>query len=245
VNAIIYFLAAATTAATPTPTGTKDRVVQVAFVPGTPTPADLAVSLAGSAATSLKLATWQLSDTRLSTALSLASSRGVAVQVCLDFTAGTNSEQQQISRALKASGGTVWNTPIPHQIADNFLLADGNYELTGNYYYSPTAVQPGSYSIAISGTNAPAAAATTFAALVSSGTKQAVAPQPPCRPPECPTGVSPILPPAPTPGPTPSPPQTALPQPLGRMTWSGTSRPLPQRLHWLWRPRRRSSSWRR
>lgn len=151
---------------TPTPTGTKDVVVGLYY----DHQAGQATSLAGSSATSIYLATWRLTDGALCQALSLAASRGVAVQVAYNGSAGTADAQYIATRGIVASGGTVIACTFPQHIANNFMSADANYTLQGNYYYSPTAVQIGSYSMAVSGTHAASVNTTTFATIISGGT---------------------------------------------------------------------------
>ena len=165
-----FLLIAALIGTPPTPSGSGDRTVAIYFSPSTPPPAAAAYALAGSAASTITIASWQLTDGTLADSLCLAASRSVSVHVALDLSGGTGTRQWELARQIKASGGSVWNCPLPHKIANNFFSADGTYTLQGNYYYSPTAVQEGSYLTAISGTNAPAANAATFASLISGGT---------------------------------------------------------------------------
>jgi len=166
---MLAFMLATIVAATPTPSGTKDVVTAVWYAPSPYLPAST-IDLCGSASTSIYFSTWQLSDTRVSSALAAASSRSVPVRVALNLTGGTGTLQHQLARQLVSSGGTVWNCSIPRQIENNFVVANENYSINGNYYYSQTAVQPGSYSQAISGTGAATAFVTRFNELISGGT---------------------------------------------------------------------------
>src|SRR5271154_5182758 len=150
----------------PPPNPTGDTVVGLYYAGQ----AQQATSLVGSAAHTLLIASWRITDGTLCSALALAASRGVAVQVAYDGSAGTNTAQYIATAGIRASGGTVIACNFPHHIANNFVSADADYTITGNYYYSPTAVQIGAYSIAISGTPAAAAAAVTFATITSGGT---------------------------------------------------------------------------
>ena len=154
------------TASTPTPPPTGNTVVNLYYDHQSPA----AVALAGSSSTTIRLATWRLTDGTLCQALSIAASRGVNVQVAYDGSSGTNDAQYQATASIRATGGTVYACQFPKKITNNFLVGNGNYTLQGNYYYSPTAVQIGSYSMAVSGTEAAAAATTTFATLISGGT---------------------------------------------------------------------------
>ena len=157
-------------AATPTVTGSADTVVGLWYNPSPGNLPNVAWSLAGSAATSIRLATWQLSDGTLASALCMAATNGVNVQVALNLTGGSGTTQHAIARQLTASGGTVWSCNFPNHIANNFMSADGDYTLQGNYYFSPTATQIGSYLIAISGTNAATISNNTFNTLIATGT---------------------------------------------------------------------------
>jgi hypothetical protein len=150
----------------PAPSGTKDIAVAVYYSQQS----EAAVSLVGSAASSLTVATWRLTDGTLCQSLAHAASSGRSVVVAYNGSAGTSDAQYIATRGIVASGGTVVACDFPRHIANNFVSADGVYTITGNYYYSPSAVQIGSYSVAISGTNAAAQSASTFQTLISSGT---------------------------------------------------------------------------
>ena len=156
--------------ALPTPTGSADVVIKTIYAPSNPGPVSLAIGLASSASSSLRLATWQLSDSALATALCVAASRSVSVGVVLNLSGGTGTAEAILARQITASGGTVWKASFPNKIANNFLTGDSVYTDQGNYYFSPSAVQAGSYLTAISGTNAATVCASTFATLIASGT---------------------------------------------------------------------------
>jgi hypothetical protein len=165
-HALLFLLMVASP---PTPGPTGDTVTGIYYGPQ-PVMTGWAVALCTSAESSIKLATWQLTDGTLAGALCTASSRGVHVGVALDLTGGTRTLQHQLARQLVASGGTVWSCVFSHQIANNFLTADGSSTLLGNYYWSPTAAQIGSYLVTVSGTNAATQSQNTFATLIASGT---------------------------------------------------------------------------
>ncbi len=169
-------IAHATVASPPAPSGTKDIVMAVYRWPGTPSPQSAALGLIGSASSSLRLATWHLSDGSIGQALCTAATNGLSVQVAYDLSGGTETAQHKIIAQIKASGGTCWSCHFPKKIANNFLEADGVYTLNGSYYYSPTAVQAGTYTLAVSGTPAAAAAIAQFSALIASGTLASTAP---------------------------------------------------------------------
>ena len=120
------------------------------------------------AETSIYMSSWKLTDTTVSTALAIAATNGISVNIALDLTGGTGTAQQQVARALTAAGASVYNVPIPHLIENNFIEIDGAYTVKGNYYYSPTAAQIGSYLLTISGTATATDAITTFTTLVGS-----------------------------------------------------------------------------
>ena len=162
-------LTAVLIASPPSPTGTADRVVRIDYAPQS-VMVGLAVSLAGSASTQIELATWKLTDGTLAGALCMAATNGVKVKVALDLSGGSNTAQHQIARQLTLSGGTVWACSFPKHLANNFITADGTYSIQGTYYYSPSAVQIGAYSMSISGTHAASVNQGTFAGLISGGT---------------------------------------------------------------------------
>jgi phosphatidylserine/phosphatidylglycerophosphate/cardiolipin synthase-like enzyme len=157
-------------AATPTPTGTKDIVTGIYYAPSNPPPSAVATALCGSAASSLTVATWSLQDRQLAAALCRSATAGLAVRVAIDASGGTDTTQSRLAQQIKASGGSVWRCNFPRKIANNFVTADGNYTATGNYYFSPTAQQIGSYLITISGTTAAYQSAVNFDSLISGGT---------------------------------------------------------------------------
>lgn len=164
------FLIAIANANTPTPTGTADRVVSIYYAPDPVHLPGVAIALAGSATTSLKLATWNLRDTTLGTALSAAAARGVRVQAALNLSGGSQTIQHQLARALTSSGGTVWDCGGTRTIGSSLLTADGDYTCLGPYYYSPSAVQTGAYLLSVSGTHSASLAEARFTALISGGT---------------------------------------------------------------------------
>jgi hypothetical protein len=166
-NAIFFTLCLVVAPPSPGPTG--DTVTGIYYGPQ-PVMTGLAVSLCTSAESAIKIATWKLTDGTLAAALCFASSRGVRVGVALELTGGTGTLQSQLARQIVASGGTVWSCVFPHQIANNFVTADGSSTILGNYYWSPTAAQIGTYLVTVSGTNAATQSATTFATLIASGT---------------------------------------------------------------------------
>ena len=176
---LLSLLATAAPAAEPAPTGTRDITTGLYHAPDPAHLPAISIAICGSASTSIRLATWKLSDSSLATALCLASTRGVNVQVAYDLSGSSTTIQNQLIREIKLSGGTCWSCHFPPKIANNFLTADGTYTALGNYYYSPTAVQIGSYLLTVSGTPTAAAASATFASLVSGGTLAASAPPPP------------------------------------------------------------------
>ena len=163
-NALIFLALAAIAA--PPPPAYPDKVTgqyyagDVAHVPA------CAISTVGSAETSIYMASWKLTDTTVSTALAVAATNGISVNIALDLTGGTGTAQQQVARALTAAGCTVYDVAIPRLIANNFIEIDGGYTVKGNYYYSPTAAQIGSYLLTISGTATATDAISTFTALI-------------------------------------------------------------------------------
>ncbi len=159
-------LVALATIAAPPPPAFPDKVMAEYFAGDMQHLPQIAISTAGSASTSIYLASWSLTDTRVSTALAMAATNGRSVNVALDLTGGTNTAQHQVARALTAAGATVYDVSIPHLIANNFLEIDGAFTLKGNYYWNSTAIQTGSYVLAISGTATAADSVTTFESLI-------------------------------------------------------------------------------
>ena len=184
--------------------GTTNVVEAVYYSPDAAHLPKAAIDLAGSASSSLTLATWTMSDSALNTALCKAATSGRTVQVAWDVSANTASLSQILAKKLVSSGGSAWNCNFPPHIANNFLTADDAYTLTGNYYFSPTAVQIGSYLVAVRGKPAAETAAATFAALIASGTPVTAWLEPPqteklveCQCPNCAGNACPYLPPPP------------------------------------------------
>lgn len=69
------------------------------------------------------------------------------------------------------AGALVYNTTIPKNIDNNFLVVDGGTTTRGNYYFSPTAIQNGHYCQIVAGSGQTTANLETFAALAASGTQ--------------------------------------------------------------------------
>ena len=216
-----------TVGSVPTPSGTGDTVLAAYFFPTTPTQSQLAVALAGSASSSLRLVTWELSDKPLASALSLAASSGKSVAAVLNLTGGTSVAQRVLARQLIASGGSVWSAIFPEKIANNFLEADGKYTLKGNSYWSPTAIQQGTYLLAISGTPTATTCIATFNTLVASGTRTLSLPEPQrdrqCAGPDCPNGTCPI---------------NSVTPPTPREVQLDVGP-----IHWIWKSQRQGAAW--
>jgi hypothetical protein len=162
----LHAIATVLVASIPTPSGTKDITIGLYYSGQS----HQAVALCGSAATSLTVATYRLTDGTLCGALAHAASNGIAVQVAYNGTAGTNDAQWIATRGIVAASGTVYACSFPNHIANNLVVADAGYSLIGSYYYSPTAVQIGAYSIGVSGTNTAFQSHETFTTLISGGT---------------------------------------------------------------------------
>lgn len=167
-NALL--LAALVTIAAPPTPAYPDQVEAVYYAGDLQHLPQIAITTAGSASASIYLASWSLTDTRVSTALVIAATSGKSVNVALDLTGGSNTAQHQVARALTAAGCNVYNVAIPHLIANNFLEADGVYTLKGNYTWNATAVQIGKYVLAISGTATAADSVATFETLIGTET---------------------------------------------------------------------------
>jgi hypothetical protein len=153
----------------PSPSGSGNTTLNTWYAPSTAIrPA--AIALAGSASSNLYFASWGYSDSALNTALCNSATSGVHVKACLDTSGGSTTSTWNLARQLVTSGGTVYSCHFTNTIGNNFLTADGTYTLQGTYYWSPTALQIGSYVSAISGTGTATAAQTRFATLASGGT---------------------------------------------------------------------------
>ena len=163
-NALIFLTLA--TIAAPPPPHYPDKVTaqyyagDVAHVPA------CAISTVGSAETSIYMASWKLTDTTVSTALAVAATNGRSVNIALDLTGGTGTAQQPSRKSTHSRRMHGIQRAIPHLIENNFIEIDGAYTVKGNYYYSPTATQIGSYLLTISGTATATDAITTFTALI-------------------------------------------------------------------------------
>jgi hypothetical protein len=94
----------------------------------------------------------------------------VNVYVTWDTSTGTKNPAYAATRGITAAGGTCVMSTFPHLNANNFVVGDSNYTLTGSYYYRPEAVQIGSYSWAISGTSQALQKQELWTTLTSSGT---------------------------------------------------------------------------
>jgi len=218
-----------TVASPPAPSGTKDVVTGLYYAPDPTHLPGVAVSLAGSASTGLGVASWQLSDSRMVSALTAAASRSVDVYVALNQSGGTGTAQHQAAAAMSAAGCHVYWCNFPSQIQNNFVVADGVYTAQGNYYFSPTAVQVGSYLLTVSGTHAASLAESQLVALLSGGTPALDSPAPTFHKCtldflQCPSGTCPIFPTAPTPA---QPPLKVVNIDIGP-------------LHYVWTTRRNS-----
>ena len=163
-NALIFLALAAIAA--PPPPAYPDKVTGQYYAGDIQHVPACAITTVGSAETSIYMSSWKLTDTTVSTALAIAATNGISVNIALDLTGGTGTAQHQVARALTAAGCTVYDVAIPRLIANNFIEIDGAYTLKGNYYYSPTATQIGSYLLTISGTATASDAITTFTTLV-------------------------------------------------------------------------------
>jgi hypothetical protein len=143
-----------------------DRTASVSY-DGTRQTGTIALILA--ATSSITASTWQLNDPLIVGALCTAASNGIQVQLVEDLNNRSGGEPSYAGQIV-ASGGTVTNAPVPRWIANNFMVVDGGTTTTGNYYWSPTAVQAGNYCSTIVGTNNAAACQTEYSALVIGGT---------------------------------------------------------------------------
>lgn len=154
----------------PSPSSSADVVLGLWYSPDSTHLPQEALDLAGSSSSVLRVGTWKLTDASFVGSLCAASTRGVSVFVATLLPSSTTAAGWVQARRLVSSGGTVWSCSFPQRIANNFVTADNSYTLQGNYYFSATAVQAGSYLMAVSGTHTAAVANSTFATLISGGT---------------------------------------------------------------------------
>jgi hypothetical protein len=87
----------------------------------------------------------------------------------LDVTSGTAN--RRAASQLIAAGATVYLAEFPNRVGNHLVIADSATLATGNYQYSAGATQLGSYLAITSDSGALTKSATTFAALVASGTQ--------------------------------------------------------------------------
>lgn len=109
-------------------------------------------------------------DTSFSGVLAIASTRGVTVNGVFDVSKGTSAVREY--KTLLNAGGHVWLATIPNTIGNHVFTCDGGTCGTGNYYWSPTAVQAGNYFSIVTGTATVNSFNTTFGTLQASGTAQ-------------------------------------------------------------------------
>ena len=161
-------------AAAALPAAIADTITGVYYVPDKDNVPAVSYTLALSATSSIRFATWELSDGSLTAVLCLKASHSVDVGVAVDLSGGSATKQNQLARQLRTAGATVYSCTFARQIKNNFLEADGNKTATGNYYWSPTAQQIGSYLLTVTGTATAAQAVATYGSLTASGTPLAV-----------------------------------------------------------------------
>lgn len=130
------------------------------------------ISLANSATTNINLAANVFTDTSFSGALAMAATRGVTVNCVVDISHGTTAVREY--QTLAAAGANIWFANFPNTIGNHVLTMDGGTTGTGNYYWSPTAVQAGHWFAVIGGTATASDFNTTFAGLASGGTMQSM-----------------------------------------------------------------------
>jgi hypothetical protein len=146
-----------------------DKVLATYYSPTENLP-KAAITLINSSSSAINFAANTFTDPNVAAALSLASSRGVAVSGVFDITHGTANVGQW--RTLLTSGGSVWFATFPASLQNHVLTVDSGTCATGTYYFSPTAVQAGSWLSIVSGTAAVNGFNATFGTLQASGTRQ-------------------------------------------------------------------------
>lgn len=83
----------------------------------------------------------------------------ISVNIYAGPTGGTNTTQSILLRSLSAAGATITSgsypkeTDVPVATYNNLVVADSAYSLQGTYAFSPSAIQQGTYLLAVSGTN--------------------------------------------------------------------------------------------
>jgi hypothetical protein len=157
------------TAATPPVTPGGYQVLSTYYAPD-PRIVPSATSLITSGTSQINFAANVFTDPVVAGALCHAASNGKAVKAILDPSAGTTAIREY--RSLISSGGSVWFNPMQNRIENHILTVDGGSCGTGNYYWSPTAVQAGNWFSTLGGTAVTGSFNSTFGSLQASGTRQ-------------------------------------------------------------------------
>lgn len=166
----VLVLPAISVASPPTPSGSADVTLGVWYSPDPAHLPQVALDLAGSAEVSIFLATSRLTDAAFVSDLCTSATNSVAVHVAVLLPSSTTSAGWVQARRVVASGGTVTRVAAGVTIPSSFVVADGVGTVQGPYYFSPTAVQAGSYLMLVSGTHSAAVNVAKFASLISGGT---------------------------------------------------------------------------
>ena len=98
------------------------------------------LSLIQAATQSITIATTNMSDPVILAALCTAATNGISVSMVEDLS-NRSGPEPGYAMSLAASGGSVYNGPLPPRQANNFLTVDGQKSTSGSYYLSPTAVR--------------------------------------------------------------------------------------------------------
>jgi hypothetical protein len=144
-----------------------DQVLRTYYAPD-PRIVPAAVDLTRSATGTINFAANTFTDDRIAAGLVAASTRSVAVTAVLDITNGTSAVAA--GRKLTAAGIPVYYGKFPDRIENHVFTVDGGTSAAGNYYWSPTAVQPGNHLAIIGGTATASKYNATFGSLQTSST---------------------------------------------------------------------------
>jgi hypothetical protein len=128
-----------------------------------------ACALALSSTGTLNLAANVFTNSSFAGSIATAASNGIAVQLVLDSSNGTNAINT--FPQVIASGGSVWLATIPNKIQNHVFTVDGGSCAIGNYYWSQSAIQNGNYLTITTDSSTIATWNATFGSLQASGTQ--------------------------------------------------------------------------
>lgn len=124
--------------------------------------------LISSGTSTVHIAANTLVDDRIVSSLATSASNGRSVVAVLNLSGGT--ARSIAAQRLLAAGVTVYSSNMPDLLENHLLTVDGGTCAIGNYYWSPSAQQIGSYLNIVPDPTLTASMDSHFAGLVSGGT---------------------------------------------------------------------------